>query len=110
MVYFASARVIAMYARYQQMQDEIITAAVPYPKGRFAGRGVIICAGGPRFFTCAWVCIGMLRRVLGSTLPIQVWYLGPEETDQRMIALLGALDVECARWRGTPGTIGKSVQ
>jgi len=61
-----------MYARFQKMQDEIIKAAMPYPEGRFARRGIVICAGGPRLFTCAWVCISMLRKVLGCALPIQV--------------------------------------
>ena len=84
-----------MYARFHRMQDEIIRAAMPFPQGRFRGRGIVVCAGGPRLFTCAWVGINMLRRVLGCTLPIQVWYLGPEEMDARMVALLGTLDVEC---------------
>ena len=86
----------SVYARFHRMQDEIIRAAMPYPEGRFEGRGIVVCAGGPRLFTCAWVGINMLRRVLGCTLPIQVWYLGPEEMDARMVALLGTLGVECA--------------
>ncbi len=85
----------SVYARFHRMQDEIIRAAMPYPEGRFEGRGIVVCAGGPRLFTCAWVGINMLRRVLGCTLPIQVWYLGPEEMDARMVALLGTLGVEC---------------
>ena len=84
-----------MYASFHRMQDEIIRATMPYPEGRFEGRGIVVCAGGPRLFTCAWVGINMLRRVLGCTLPIQVWYLGREEMDARMVALLGTLDVEC---------------
>lgn len=27
-----------------------------FPAGRFEGRGIVICAGGARLFTCAWVC------------------------------------------------------
>jgi Mannosyltransferase putative len=73
-----------MYTIFHEMQDAIIKAAMPYPEGRFAGRGIVICAGGTRLFTCAWVCISLLRSTVGCKLPIQVWYLGPEEMDARM--------------------------
>ncbi len=65
-----------------------------YPAGRFAGRGIVICAGGARFFTCAWVAIGILRRQLGCTLPIEVWYLGDAEMGPAMQALLQEQGVE----------------
>ncbi len=65
-----------------------------YPDARFQGRGIVICGGGVKYFTCAWVCINRLRR-LGCHLPIQVWHLGGEEMDQRMIGLLASLGVEC---------------
>ena len=70
-------------------------AAAPddFPEGRFEGRGIVICAGGPRLFTCAWICIGMLRR-LGCTLPIEVWFLGPPEMGAPMRGLLGELGVD----------------
>lgn len=67
---------------------------IPEYPGRYEGRGVVICGGGVRYFTCAWVCINMLRR-LGCRLPIQVWHLGKEEMDEQMKALLVPLDVEC---------------
>jgi hypothetical protein len=65
----------------------------PYPGG-FAGRGVVICAGGVRYLTCAWVLINMLRR-LGCTLPIKVWYLGEEEADLNWMRLVEPLGVRC---------------
>lgn len=65
-----------------------------YPAGRFAGRGIVICAGGARFFTCAWVAIGILRRQLGCTLPIEVWYLGDAEMGPAMQSLLREQGVE----------------
>jgi hypothetical protein len=58
-----------------------------FPDGRFNGRGVVICAGGARLFTCAWVAIGILRH-LGCTLPIEVWYLGRDEMGPPMRGLL----------------------
>lgn len=77
------------------MQDEAIQSTPPYPAGRFAGSGIVIVAGGPRYYTNAWVCLSMLRRVLGCRLPIQVWYLGPDEMSPRMIDLLRPFEVEC---------------
>lgn len=65
-----------------------------YPQERFSGRGIVICAGGARLLTCAWVTINVLRRVLGSSLPIQVWHIGPGELGRTEAALFRPLDVE----------------
>jgi hypothetical protein len=54
-----------------------------------------MAAGGPRHFTNAWVTLQVLRRLLGCTLPVQLWYLGPAEMSPTMIDLLKPLDVEC---------------
>lgn len=69
-------------------------AVQPYPEGRFDGRGIVICAGGARLFTCAYVAIGVLRRHLGCTLPTEVWHLGPEEMGPAMRGLLDEFGVE----------------
>lgn len=53
--------------------DEILKEA-PYPGG-YADKGIVICAGGWRFFTSLYITVRMIRH-LGCTLPIQVWYLG----------------------------------
>jgi hypothetical protein len=79
------------------LADDLKAAAAQdpaYPAGRFAGRGIVICAGGARFFTCAWVAIGILRRQLGCTLPIEVWYLGEAEMSPAMQTLLREQGVE----------------
>ena len=55
-------------ATYQRLQDEAIRGAPPYPADRFAGRGIVMAAGGPRHFTCAVVTLRVLREVLGCTL------------------------------------------
>jgi hypothetical protein len=83
------------YAEYQRRQDAAIRDAAPYPADRFAGRGVVMAAGGPRLFTNAWVTLNVLRRLHGCTLPVQLWYLGPDEMSPQMLELLGTLDVEC---------------
>jgi alpha 1,2-mannosyltransferase len=51
-----------------------------YPGG-FEGRGIVICAGGLRYLTCAWVGIELLRKK-GCTLPIEIWYVGNELTPE----------------------------
>jgi hypothetical protein len=73
--------------------DAYLRTVEPYP-GHFRGRGLVTCAGGERYNTCAWVLI-KTARALGCTLPIQVWYLGPEERDDRWVTLVEDLGVEC---------------
>lgn len=73
--------------------DEFARKIPPCPD-HFAGRGIVICAGGERYFTNAWVNINMLRR-LGCKLPIQLWHLGSEEVDHTMRALVRPLGVTC---------------
>jgi hypothetical protein len=63
-------------------------------RGKFAGRGIVICGGGAAYFPGVWVCVNQLRR-LGCALPIQVWHLGPHEIDARMESMLSPLGVEC---------------
>jgi hypothetical protein len=66
----------------------------PYSEHRFHERGIVICAGGPRYFTCAWVLVSMLRRVHRVELPIQVWHLGRREMSEEMRVLLEEMRVE----------------
>lgn len=54
----------------------------------------MICAGGQRYFTCAWILISVLRRVHQTKLPIQVWHLGRKEMSEAMQLLLEEQDVE----------------
>jgi len=65
-----------------------------FPQDRFDGRGIVICAGGARMFTCAWITIAMLRRHINCTLPIEVWHLGPQEMGPPMRGLLAELGAE----------------
>jgi hypothetical protein len=58
------------------------------------GRGIIICGGGVKYFTSAWICIRMLRH-LGCELPIQLWHLGRHEVDARMREVIQPYGVEC---------------
>jgi hypothetical protein len=73
--------------------DNFIETIPPFPD-RYHGRGIVICAGGAKYFPNAWVCINMLRHQ-GCTLPIQLWHLGPREMTPEMQALVAPLKVEC---------------
>jgi len=81
-------------ARHQAMLDEIVATNSPYPEKRFSGRGIVICGGGETYFACAWVCIGMLRR-LGCVLPIELWYRGRAEMNLQMMELMDTRGVVC---------------
>ena len=72
-------------------QAELAKSAT-YPQEKFAGRGIVVGAGGVKFFGCAWVCVSMLRW-LGCTLPVEFWHLGRGEMDSQMIELAKRLDV-----------------
>jgi hypothetical protein len=73
--------------------EQFISRIPAYP-GRFRGRGIVICGGGVKYFTSAWVCINMLRHV-GCSLPVQLWHLGEEEMDREMEKLVEPLGVVC---------------
>lgn len=82
----------------QATMDDAISARrsapAPYPEGRFADRGIVVCAGGKRYFPCAFVLITILRRVHRCVLPIQVWHLGEREMSEEMRILLGEQGAE----------------
>jgi len=75
------------------LTKERIASNAIYPEDRFSGRGVVICAGGSRLFTCAFVCANMLREH-GCKLPIEFWHF-EQEIDEAMKELVVPLDVEC---------------
>ena len=58
------------------------------------GRGIVICAGGVRYFLCAWVCINMLRKQ-GCHLPVELWHLNDAEVNDTMRTMVEALGVTC---------------
>jgi glycosyltransferase involved in cell wall biosynthesis/ADP-heptose:LPS heptosyltransferase len=79
---------------YESKAEQFIESIPSFPKKKFRGKGIVICAGGLTYFTNAWVCINMLRRA-GCNLPIQLWHMDKRELDDRMKALVKPLGVEC---------------
>ena len=65
-----------------------------YDSSQYRGRGIVTCAGGLEYFICVWVLIRGLR-ARGCCLPIECWYLGPNELDEEMTQLLSSYGVRC---------------
>lgn len=91
-------RVVDFYAsgrwinRLTKQWQQYVSTIPPYP-AHFKGKGIVMCAGGVTYFTCAWVNISLLR-MNGCTLPIEVWYSGNELNDDATTALK-LLNVRC---------------
>jgi len=79
------------------------------PRAELSGRGIVMCAGGRRLFTNAWVCVRMLREV-GCNLPIQLWYLGPSEFSEEMADILAPYNVECVDALGVSDAQGEPLR
>src|SRR5215472_19305611 len=72
---------------------EFILRAPDY-SGSHKGCGIVVCGGGVKYFTCAWVLIKLLRH-LGCGLPIQLWHLGDDELNDEMRDLVRRFGVQC---------------
>jgi hypothetical protein len=79
---------------FKALSEEYIQNGITPYVGHTQDRGIVICTGGKRLFTNAWVNVNILR-YLGCELPIEFWYLGPQEMDSKMKALVKPLGVTC---------------
>lgn len=80
-------------------KDALRIQGLEYPRKRFAGKGIVFCGGGTKYFPSLYVNIRMLR-LLGCELPIEVFYLGVHEMDDSMLKLLEDIkDVKCINGR-----------
>ncbi|MGO1594995.1 MAG: hypothetical protein ACTHYC_13400 [Sphingobacterium sp.] len=91
----------------REMWMEYIKSIPPYPTNQYDGTGIVMCAGGLSYFTCAWVCVNNLRQ-MGCTLPVELWYLGDELSDE-VIMHLNALNVECKDFLESNSTLLSGV-
>lgn len=77
-----AASALAAHDKYYHFQG-LYVPAVPMPQGRYeAGRGIVVTASGRIAGQAigAYVTAYILRRVLGCTLPMEVFFVGPRET------------------------------
>ena len=80
--------------RHRAQLELVAGLKFPYPAQRFAGRGIVICGGGAKYFPCVYVLVRLLRH-LGCGLPVEVWHLGEQEMSPPMRGLLAAHGVVC---------------
>jgi len=83
-----------IFQDYQNKAQEVMRSTSPYPRNKYKGRGIVMCAGGQTYFTCAYVAVRRLRE-LGCKLPVEFWYLGPYEMNKEMVELVRPLGVTC---------------
>jgi hypothetical protein len=81
----------ATRAAHLLLVERFLAGMPPYPVGRFAGRGAVLCGGG-NYEAGAYVACRMLRHV-GWKHPIQVWHRGPAEPVSARLGRLGGVEV-----------------
>ena len=64
------------------MMDRLLEQNFTIPKYKYE-RGIVIGAGGAKYFGCGFACFYILRK-LGCKLPIEFWYLDEYEMDNNM--------------------------
>ena len=80
--------------RQRAMLEAVCAIEFPFPEGRFAGRGIVICGGGAKYFPCVYVLVRLLRH-LRCRLPVEVWHLGAEEMPKELRGLLAEQGAGC---------------
>lgn len=78
----------------RRMADEFVARIPECPLGGYRGRGIVMCGGGTRYFTCAYVNIRILRW-LGCDLPVELWHLDEGEMNDAMRELVEPLGGTC---------------
>lgn len=56
-------------------------------------KGIVIAAGGAKYFGCAFACFNVLRK-LGCSLPVEFWYLDEYEMDNGMKNLCNTFGIK----------------
>jgi alpha 1,2-mannosyltransferase len=64
--------------------DNFLENLTTYPKDRYNGRGIVICADGNRYYKSATFIIKYLREHLNCKLPIEWFYIDDELTNNQI--------------------------
>lgn len=93
-------------AAQRQLLADLV--ATPHqPPEEFSGRGIVTLGGTAKYFGAAYVLVSVLRK-LGCNLPVEWWFLGPEELDPRMLELAEQLgNVQCVNLFERVGKYGR---
>lgn len=73
-------------AFYRDLLQRSCASFPAYPEGRYRGRGIVLCAGGPRHLSNAYVCLKFLRTF--THLPVELFYAGEIEMPEAVLHLL----------------------
>jgi hypothetical protein len=65
-----------------QLMNQIVKKTYDLPKYKYE-KGIVIGAGGAKYFGCAFACFYILKK-LGCNLPVEFWYLDEYEMDNHM--------------------------
>lgn len=55
------------------------------------GKGIVLLSGRPLYLANAYINLCFIRRDLGCKLPVEIWYMGPQERNDRMFEVIGSL-------------------
>jgi hypothetical protein len=80
--------------QYKSALYDTIEHSSRYPEGRFRGRGIVTVAGGQSYLAGAWASFSILR-AMKVDLPMQLWFFGEGEFDNKTRALFSEIGVEC---------------
>ncbi|KAL8831219.1 MAG: hypothetical protein Q9170_005390 [Blastenia crenularia] len=81
-------------ARVMRREHSSVVQDLPeHPAGAFAGRGIVVLAGG-RYSEIAATTLGMIR-LLGSRLPVEVWMIDRIEEKEKWCDELSPQKIEC---------------
>lgn len=64
------------------LMDRLLEAKEEIPQYKYE-KGIVIGAGGAKYFGCGFACFYILRK-LGCELPVEFWYLDEYEMDNKM--------------------------
>ncbi|TCD01256.1 alpha-mannosyltransferase [Pedobacter psychroterrae] len=80
-------------SKIRLMLDDCTKTIPDYPQNFFSGKGIVICAGGISYLTCAWILINRLKEVK-CKLPVELWFRSGE-LSQLSIQTFKSLGIEC---------------
>lgn len=78
-------------SRWSNRVNQAIRSIAPAPPPSCA-RGIVMCGGGYKYFTNAWIAIKLLRHH-GCELPIELW-MTRDEYDRRFERWLRPYDTQ----------------
>lgn len=74
------------------LMDRLLEKEYSIPQYKYE-RGIVIGAGGAKYFGCGFACFYILRK-LGCQLPVEFWYLDEYEMDNTMKSMCNSFGIK----------------